>query len=149
MQIFISHCVNYTEISPNFLVWKLCENCAFPQNFYPMKLGEIWHYNTFQSWIRRIFPKKVVIKNNLEIAHATSAQKVNLTCIRNLIYIFCKFNIHPVPKVTFSQENNLCQYIQYINMYNEILNTANTAVRFLKNVKACNKSPPGRNNRHF
>ena len=43
-------------ISPNFLVWKfcgktqfplsanrpkLCGNCAFPQNFHTMKLGEI------------------------------------------------------------------------------------------------------------
>ena len=35
-----------TAISPNFLVWKffrpkLCGNCAFPQNFYTRKLGEI------------------------------------------------------------------------------------------------------------
>ena len=46
-----------TVISPNFMVWKFfgkaqfphsfgriarnCENCAFPQNFYTRKLGEI------------------------------------------------------------------------------------------------------------
>ena len=30
-----------TVISPNFLVWKLCGSCAFPQNFHTRKLGEI------------------------------------------------------------------------------------------------------------
>ena len=30
-----------TLISPNFLVWKLCGNCAFLQNFHSRKLGEI------------------------------------------------------------------------------------------------------------
>ena len=33
----ISHCVTLL----NFLVWKFCGNCAFPQNFYTRKLGEI------------------------------------------------------------------------------------------------------------
>ena len=28
-------------ISPNFQVWKLCGNCAFPQNFHTWKLDEI------------------------------------------------------------------------------------------------------------
>ena len=33
--------VKNTVISPKFLVWKLCGNCAFPQNFHTKKLGEI------------------------------------------------------------------------------------------------------------
>ena len=28
-------------IPPNFLMWKLCGNCAFSQNFHTRKLGEI------------------------------------------------------------------------------------------------------------
>ena len=48
------HCVQYTVISPNLLVWKLCGkaqfpqsferfggNCAFTQNLHTRKLGEI------------------------------------------------------------------------------------------------------------
>ena len=30
-----------TIISPDFLVWKFCGNCAFPQNFRTRKSGEI------------------------------------------------------------------------------------------------------------
>ena len=30
-----------TVISPDFLVWKLCRNCAFPQNLHTRKSGEI------------------------------------------------------------------------------------------------------------
>ena len=30
-----------TVISPDFLVWKLCGNCTFPQNFHTRKSGEI------------------------------------------------------------------------------------------------------------
>ena len=31
--------VKNTVITPDFLVWRLCRNCAFPQNFHTRKLG--------------------------------------------------------------------------------------------------------------
>ena len=42
-------------MSPNFLVWKLCGNCAFPQNFRTSKLGEIAVF--YAVIIRRSFIK--------------------------------------------------------------------------------------------
>ena len=35
------HTTKNAVISSNFLVWKLCGNCAFPQNIHTRKLGEI------------------------------------------------------------------------------------------------------------
>ena len=35
-----------TVVSPNFLVWKFCGNCAFPRNFLTRKLGKIMVFYT-------------------------------------------------------------------------------------------------------
>ena len=54
-----------TVISPDFLVWKLYENCAFPQNFHIRKLCEITENyvklrKTSQCWI---WLQKLIMKN--------------------------------------------------------------------------------------
>ena len=49
LQRFVLNTAQNTAVSPNFMVWKFCgkvqfphtRNCAFPQNFHTMKLGEI------------------------------------------------------------------------------------------------------------
>ena len=65
--MMIAHTAKNTVISPNFLVWKfcgkvqfshslrancakLCGNCAFRQNFYIRKLGEITVFFAVSRW---------------------------------------------------------------------------------------------------
>ena len=86
---FVSKHCQKQRISPNLLGWnfcekaKLCENCAYPQNFHTRKLGKIkyfsqwrtaWEVSVFGVILVRIFPhsdwaRENADQNNSEYEH--------------------------------------------------------------------------------